>query len=375
VTARRAMLWVGLALWGCDDGAAEDAVKDAALVVPPDAEGVPQVDARPPPPDAAPLPPFPDGRPPLPPPPDAGPPDAAPPCPAEPEVEAGVWRRPFDSPERAESGDPHHSAREPVVNPGAPFTLDGKFAYGLTSWDLEGERVHAFMRVDGCWQAVGVQNTDTDGRVSIRVDLPLPVGAYDFRLIVPGDMSAAIGAVWVVAPDTPSVVFDVDGTLTIGDSELFQEILLGEHPEMFEAADRAVQRYADQGYQIIYMTGRPYFLNPATRRWLVAEGFPKGPLRTTDSVSQTLPTEEGVQAYKRAYVESLIADAGLRFAAAYGNAHTDVCGYAQAGIDPGVTWIIGENGGSACVGFDATHDTIDYPTHLEQVLVDLPPAR
>ena len=61
--------------------------------------------------------------------------------------------------------------------------------------------------------------TDSDGRVSFDVDPALfdGVGQYDFRLVVMGDQTMARGSVWIVEPGTALVLFDVDGTLTIGD--------------------------------------------------------------------------------------------------------------------------------------------------------------
>jgi phosphatidate phosphatase PAH1 len=170
-----------------------------------------------------------------------------------------------------------------------------------------------------------------------------------------------------------AVVFDIDATLTTSDTEVFEEILAGAVPEMRAAADQVVERYADKGYFVVYLTGRPYFLDPASRSWLADLGFPRGPIRTTDSVSEALPTEGGVGAHKQAYLEELTDGPGVDLRYAYGNASTDVCAFARAGIAPERTYIIGDHGGEACEGYGPSQALTDYPSHLP-TLDDLPPG-
>jgi hypothetical protein len=310
-------------------------------------------------------------------PPDAALPDAALPTCDELDLPLGSWRNPFDSPQTASAGDPHHSAVEPTVNPGRGFRFDGKFAYGTFSEDLEGETVEVWLRprtpTCGAWALFGSAVTDGDGRVGVEHPGFMEVGQWDFRMRVPGDNSRAVGRVRVVPRGRQAVVFDVDGTLTIGDREIFEEVLLGRDPEMYVGGPAVVQRWYDQGYLVVYMTGRPYFLNPSTRAWLERHGFPEGPVRTTDSISQTLPTEDGVQTYKLNWINHLRDKAGLDFEAAYGNATTDICAYALANISTDATWIIGPHAGERCDGFAAPHALVDYPGHLPE-LDDLPPA-
>jgi hypothetical protein len=314
--------------------------------------------------------------------PDAGAPEPEPVCP-EPAIGAPAdWRHGLISPATVALGLPQHSAVEPIVNPGADIAVAGKFAYGVISKDLEDEDVELWLRLPdlggedcGAWRSVGRATTDSDGRATVSVDpalVPEP-GAYDFRFVVRGDRTAARGAVWVVEPGTALVLFDVDGTLTIGDSEIFEQVLLGQDPEMYAAADTVVSTYAGAGYQPLYVTGRPYFLNPATRTWLEAHGFPPGPVRTADDVGSVLPTEGGVQTDKREYLRDLIAETGVSIPYAYGNATTDICAYAEAGIDPARTHIIGPHAGEACAGYGPTVALEDYPTHLP-ALANLPPA-
>ncbi len=263
------------------------------------------------------------------------------------------------------AGSPHHSTQGPVVREGQPVPLPGKFAYGLVSKDLEGEDVRAFVRrsLHDCeWLEVGPAETDSDGRAILEAPAFSVPGLYEYILVVNGDHTTARGDIAVLAEDAELVVFDIDGTLTTDDGEVFEEVLLGGTAEMMEGANAVVQYYADRGIQPIYITGRPYQLQGPTRRWLATQEIPRGPLHTTDSVLSTIPGEP-TENYKRAFLQSLV-DAGFTFTAAYGNADTDICAYARVGIREEVTYIIGENAGMACDGFDPTQPITSYPNHL-----------
>lgn len=322
--------------------------------------------------------------------------DVAPDCGrTEPSAIQTDWRRGLTTRLTLAAGDPDHSAQDVITEPGQAFSLEGKFAYGSISKDLEGEEVVAFVRTEACapWAMVGEAITDGDGRASIRVGglLPSP-GRYDFRMIVRGDSSVAAGHVFVVEEDAPAVVFDIDGTLTEDDLELVDGIVihtvrttpealfeldgtftkeqylfaleqvLDEDAKAYENAAEVVHHWADQGYQIVYLTGRPYLYDRLTRTWLEDHGLPSGPLFLAQDVADVFPTERGVQSYKRARIERLEAHVDLR--AAYGNATTDICAYALAGIPPRDTFIIGAHAGEACDGFDAPNPVRDYASHL-----------
>ncbi len=72
-------------------------------------------------------------------------------------------------------------------------------------------------------------------------------------------------------------------------------------------------------------------------------------------------------AFKAGVLEDLTARVGLRFVAAYGNAPTDICAYAEAGIDPAVTNIVGSHGGEACDDGEPTQAVSDYRDHLNDL--------
>lgn len=264
-------------------------------------------------------------------------------------------------------GGARHTGGDVVAAVGTPFELAGKFQYGRVLKDLEGEEVTLLVAEAPCgpWTAVATRATDGDGRVAFAMPaLDRPARRW-FQLVVHGDGSRAAGEVRVVAPGTPAVLFDVDGTLTTDDGELFEE-LLGGTAEARPGAAAVARGWAERGHVIVYVTGRPYALRESTRRWLHANGFPEGVLLTPERWRDAVPTRAQVGAFKRALISSLL-DAGLAIEAAYGNAATDVCAYAEAGLDPARTWITGSSP-SACPPFPPPRA---LPSYLEH---SIPPA-
>lgn len=264
----------------------------------------------------------------------------------------------------AASGEPRHVAADTIVAAGATPRLDGKFAYGAASKDLEDEVVLPFIGTAGC-DAVAAEpaRTDDDGRVHAAAPA-LAAGHHRFWLTVAGDGTHAEAGVWVVPAGTPAVLFDVDGTLTTDDGELFDDLLGRGTAAAFDGAAAVARRWAEKGYLIVYVTGRPYLLRDHTRRWLEAGGFPYGPLFTPVRIRDARPTVAGVGAYKREVLVDLQAR-GVVFARAYGNAATDVCAYVQANIAPSITYIVGNRGG--CDDAPAPHPLPSYVEHLADV--------
>jgi phosphatidate phosphatase PAH1 len=285
------------------------------------------------------------------------------PCPA-PQVARAGWRHRHRTPLVVSSGRAAHSAADPVVLAGQAATLSGKMAYGPASRDLEDEDVVALLATDGCrWREVGRTRTDSDGRVAFAVSA-LPAGRHEYRLVVPGDGSFGEGVVWVVPPGRSAVVFDIDGTLTQGDEEMIREILLGAVPRPYDAASDVAQAWARAGHLPIYLTGRPYPLTATTRRWLAEQGFPAGPVITASRLEDAGMDRDHVGRYKRDMLLDLQRRARVVIVRAYGNADTDICAYAEAGIDPARTHIVGRLAGRACDAHAATRPLRDYRSHL-----------
>jgi phosphatidate phosphatase PAH1 len=267
-------------------------------------------------------------------------------------------------------GDPKHAAQDAVTKGGSAAILRGKFSYGAGSKDLEDEDVVLFLRSPSCnWLRAAKTTTDGNGVASFRVEADkLPeAGVYAFEMVVDGDGSRTPGWLFVVEPGAKAVVFDIDATLTSSDDEIIDEVLNGKVPVMRPEGATVAKAYADAGFIIAYVTGRPYLLTETSRRWLEDNGFPSGLVRTTDSMRECAPTEDGVGRFKKRALTELEAG-GLDFKVAYGNAVTDICAYQHVTIDPQRTFILGPFGGQGCAGSPATRAIAGYPEHL----ADLP---
>lgn len=292
-------------------------------------------------------------------------------------------------------GEPVHSVIDAVATPDETPTLRAKLSYGPTSADLEGERVEGWIQTgDECsdWTRVGEALTDDDGRIALALEGPLPVGIYPLAVVALGDASTAFGFLHVLEPDQPIVVFDIDGTLTTSDVELIDGIVvhhvgatsdaifelagspltraqwltildrtLEPDATMHVGADEVVRWYAERGIQPVYITGRPYLYDGMTREWLAERGMPAGPLVLVQAIEEALPAY--VDDYKERSLGEL-SGRGFSIEAAYGNAHTDICAYARAGVAADRTFIIGPNAGDACEGHEASTAIASYPAHL-----------
>jgi hypothetical protein len=269
-------------------------------------------------------------------------------------------------------GDPWHSAQDIIAATTGEADLAGKFAYGDVSKDLEGERIEVW--IDDCaggHRLLGERTTDTDGRMALALtaaELPAP-GEYAVYFRVMGDNSAARSVLRVYPPGTQLIVFDIDATLTTSDTELVgqivAEILAGitAPPTPREGAkDVTALRREQHGYELVYLTGRPYLLDGITRAWLADLGFPGGTVHVTDDVADSWPSDSEVGDYKAAFLEQLQAK-GFTFYAAYGNATSDIHAYEVAGIPKERTYILGSHGGeSSTVALGE-----GYTAHVEAV--------
>ena len=275
-----------------------------------------------------------------------------------------------------------HSSQDALTTTTHGTRIEGKFAYGKVSKDLEDERVEIL--IDDCsgqYRSLGIKVTDSDGRIAFEIptaDLPAP-GVYSIYLRVLGDNSSARSSLGVYPPQTRLVVFDIDGTLTTKDAEIFQDaiadffepIYSGDVvPESREGAVEITALRAQQNYPLVYLTGRPYALTRITREWLNTQGFAPGNLHVTDESEQVLPTEKGVGVFKRDYLKSLIAR-GFILEAAYGNAETDIFAYSAAKVSPRRTFIAGPHGGK-----EKTQPLGEgYDTHLPEAKKEATPKQ
>jgi phosphatidate phosphatase PAH1 len=182
---------------------------------------------------------------------------------------------------------------------------------------------------------------------------------YAVRLVAEGDASAAEARLWVLPRGTHVTIFDIDGTLTTKDEEIVKNVKAdlffpilrrGYIPEAYPGAAQLTKAQAARGYVIVYLTGRPYWLQNTTRMWLEGPlGFARGVLHVTDSNEEAIPNEKGVGAFKLKFLKKLVEE-GFLLDVAYGNARTDIFAYLKAGLAPESVWIIGQH-----TGVDGTH--------------------
>ena len=256
------------------------------------------------------------------------------------------------------SGAPGHSAQDVITTPEDDAYLVGKFAYGVVSKDLEDEWVEVYIdrcAADGEMDRLGRVQTDSDGRIALRIgerNLP-PIGAYKLHFRVEGDNSITSAVLRVVPEDTKAIVVDIDGTLTTDDGELIQDVfvelfepLLEDYVPQARGGARALteRRFLEQGYLVVYLTGRPYWLSDITRGWLDDKRMAPGHLHLTDSNEESVPDEEAVGAFKARYIEQL-GNLGIEVVFAYGNAGTDIYAYDEAGVAKDSTFIVGPHAG------------------------------
>ncbi len=113
------------------------------------------------------------------------------------------------------------------------------------------------------------------------------------------DHTVGEGSIFVLEKGTPCVLFDVDGVLNIGDEMMITQMTLDAFwaAQLFDALPQkgvaAVCRaWAAKGYQVVYLSGRQGGFYNLTRRWLVAHGFPPGPIALTEyTLLAALPGE------------------------------------------------------------------------------------
>lgn len=265
---------------------------------------------------------------------------------------------------------PWHMVHDQIVAQGQAITVSAKFDYdAVLHKDLEDERVHAYLYGTGMagWQYLGSAMTNSDGKITLALGTR-PVGEYQLRVIVEGDLTSASGYVSVVEPGREAVLFDIDGTLTLNDFEAYADYLGIRNAQPHYYAAETVRAYQAKGYQILYLTARPYWVTRDARQW-----FPWTQLLPWHYHSNPYgdgPIPPNTQQFKTDYVKYLREQVGLNIVRAYGNATTDIAAYADGGLPKAETWIIGENAGR-----DGTQNVgPDYSYHYFTVVNNTPQA-
>lgn len=263
---------------------------------------------------------------------------------------------------------PWHMVHDEVVKTGTAATIVGKFDYdAVLHKDLEGEYVHVYIAGTGMssWQYVGRYTTDSDGKISASLGVR-PAGEYQVRMVVEGDLSSVKGYLSVVEPGRQAVLFDIDGTLTINDFEAYADYVGVKTAQAYAYAPQVVNAYKAKGYQIIYLTARPYWVTKDAREWFGMQGLTEWSYRSNPYGDGPIPPD--TQAHKTNYINYLRNTVGLNIVRAYGNATTDIGAYADGGIAKAETWIIGEYAGAQ--GTQPVYN--DYTYHYSTVVVNTP---
>ena len=278
------------------------------------------------------------------------------------------------------SGSARHRGQDVITTTGRDQLLIAKFAYGKTDKDLTREHVDVFVqdappcgqgrRLGDAWTSDGDKPTragveDDGGRVYFSVPEAhrRGEGQHPVRMLVGGDHSQAAFGLYVTKPATRVVIFDMDGTLTTGDGEIGRQLFKrlsreSYRPKMYKGAPAVARSWAAKGYLVVYVSGRPDNLRRMSRKWLVEQGFPPGPIHLTDKLRQSRPSSGGLGEYKSDFLKRLESE-GLVVYAAYGNAETDIEAYEAAGVPKSHTFIIGPNAGKG-----GTVGITSYGDHL-----------
>jgi len=177
-----------------------------------------------------------------------------------------------------------------LVEPGEEVTLSASLRHGLRLEGVAGRRVQ-FVLGDTLLAEV---RTDKNGDAAVQWKTPDKAGDSVVRVrLNAGDQpsTAVEDAELRVAArpkETKFAVVDLDKTLVASG---FIHVLSGDAQPMPGAA-AVLQRLA-RDQTIVYLTQRPDFLGAASKRWLLSNGFPPGPVLT--STAGLRPGEAGLR--------------------------------------------------------------------------------
>ncbi|MFZ5756858.1 MAG: lipin/Ned1/Smp2 family protein [Pseudomonadota bacterium] len=263
---------------------------------------------------------------------------------------------------------PWHMVHDEIVATGTTAYVTGKFDYdAVLHKDLEGEYVHVYLYGTGmsAWQYIGRYTTNSDGKITAVLGAR-PAGDYVVRMVVEGDLSRVDGYLTVVEPGRKAVLFDIDGTLTINDFEAYADYVGVKTAQHYYYAPETVNAYRNKGYQVIYLTARPYWVTKDAREWFGLKGLRPWHYRSNPYGDGPIPPN--TQQHKTDYINYLRNAVGLDIIRAYGNADTDIAAYAAAGLPKSETWIIGSLAGTS--GTQAVGS--DYAYHYSTVVANTP---
>ncbi|MDD5222349.1 MAG: hypothetical protein PHE84_00030 [bacterium] len=266
-------------------------------------------------------------------------------------------------------GRPLHVFFDFIGHEGESQTLQGITNYGgiLSVNSLPEEYVSIWTQDENQdWIQLARVKTDLEGKFSAEVPAARKFGpgAHPIYAVVEGDQTCADGGIFIYPSGTATIVTDIDGTLTLSDAEFSRQMAdLDYVPVAYGGAIEMLNLYAGKGYQIFYLTARPYYQRFLTRMWLDQMGAPFGYVETADS----FVVGEATRAYKRGFLEQVKNELGYQVAVAYGNADTDQEAYEDAAIPEDRVFIIGPD-----AGLYGTPIQGDYAQHITSFVQDFP---
>jgi len=215
--------------------------------------------------------------------------------------------------------------------------IASELGYTALDKELEDEDVEVYACVSGSWRQLGRTRSDGEGHfaLALRGDARLPAGLHDLRATLPADRTSTAFTAFIAPLGGPVFVCDLDGTLTESENAIVGEAMWHADVGAKPGAARALADLAARGYQPIYVTARPRILAELTRRWLAAQGMPRGPVIFQPGLAR--PGAAALAAKTHA-LEALRAT-GVHIAYGIGNRATDITAYARAGLTADRIWI------------------------------------
>jgi phosphatidate phosphatase PAH1 len=236
-------------------------------------------------------------------------------------------------------GSPRHRGLDLIATPEVRRqVLTGTIGYGKIHKALEDEDVELFACERGAWLRLGAARTDDEGEFALALEgnARLGVGMRDLYVSVVGDRSGARFLGYVAPAGTQLIVSDVDGTLTSSEKAFVKTAIAGAYTGAQPGAPAAFGVLAQRGYQPVYVSARGEQFTEATRAFLEAQGFPRGPILLARSVV-TVPGSATV-AFKTRAIDNLTR-AGLVVAGGVGNRASDIAAYQAVGLPAGRIFI------------------------------------
>lgn len=228
------------------------------------------------------------------------------------------------------AGELELEARDAITVVGRRVELSAKLTkrVGPLRPDQEGRTLEFQL---GQAKASGRTDSDGVGRASLA---PVTTGIVPFTVRVSDDPRTQIkGRLWVLAPERPVVICDIDGTLS--DMSGLRVPVSGWRAKAFPGAPELLRALA-KTHAVVYLTARDQSFRAASLGFLRKHDFPLGPLLLNSwgldrgsQREQFLPSRHG--RFKLQVLERLQAR-GLKLVMGIGDKPGDAEAYEGAGI-------------------------------------------